>query len=771
MKKLLSLSVLALAVLVAATLAFGQTPACTLAICNVTTCTQNAFINGLPSAGNTNSTVTVNWPACSGASAVSWTGSSGLSYTLNAANTQVNVIGAGTTATGGGDQTVILIHTGDGTLFNFTTGATSTGFRFSGISVEQDASSVFSNGLFGIGGSSHNVRVDHTHFLENAASENSIWLIIYGQVLGVYDHNICDFIIGSVTNGVRVEADTLNGDTQGLGDGSWSLATGFGSFNFFFIETNIFTGGAADDCNHGGRIVFRHNIQHTAFFQTHEMENDFRGCRAVEVYQNVADSDPTVTGEGQYLDTRMGTALEWGNTLGNTWITNLAMVQDRTDTTHGQTAPPGGWGYCGTTFGPSNWDGNTNSSGYPCLDQVGRGQSDAIAGVFPTKCNTTAGCPSFNGTWPHNKVEPVYEWLDQFVPAPGHSGLNCFSADTSTIIANLDFYCYTLTWNGTAFVGTAFNGTGGTGSGPVASRPATCSPNVAYWETDHSQLDFCYAANTWSTLVSTPPSYVPATYPYPLVGNPAAPPVICIGAICTSGAFTSPQTISMSCPTTGCSVFYTTNGTTPTCSSTAYSSPFSQAIPSTVQAISCATGFSNSSVTTNVYTLFIPSTISTNSVIFSKQITPQPIGNWSGNYGVDGYVFPGITQSLPKYAAVSVSGANSYNWANSTTDGRGLLVGVSRTAPCWYGQQYYLDVNLTDGKTHPFTLYVVDWDSTSRGEIISITDAITGKVMDTRTVSGFNGGTYLQWQVTGHVHVNVNCTAGSNAVVSGLFFN
>ena len=38
----------------------------------------------------------------------------------------------------------------------------------------------------------------------------------------------------------------------------------------------------------------------------------------------------------------------------------------------------------------------------------------------------------------------------------------------------------------------------------------------AYWETDHNQLDYCTATNTWSTLTSSPPSYVPYTYPHPL---------------------------------------------------------------------------------------------------------------------------------------------------------------------------------------------------------------------------------------------------------------
>ena len=45
--------------------------------------------------------------------------------------------------------------------------------------------------------------------------------------------------------------------------------------------------------------------------------------------------------------------------------------------TYREAAPPEGWGYCGRSFSGtgSNWDGNTDQqTGYPCLDQPGRGE-------------------------------------------------------------------------------------------------------------------------------------------------------------------------------------------------------------------------------------------------------------------------------------------------------------------------------------------------------------------------------------------------------------
>jgi hypothetical protein len=65
----------------------------------------------------------------------------------------------------------------------------------------------------------------------------------------------------------------------------------------------------------------------------------------------------------------------------------------------------------------------------------------------------------------------------------------------------------------------------------------------------------------------------------------------------------------------------------------------------------------------------------------------------------------------------------------------------------------------------------VDWDSTSRAETISILDASTNAVLDTETFSSFHNGEYAEWDVQGHVLIQVTKTGGANAVVSGIFFD
>lgn len=149
-------------------------------------------------------------------------------------------------------------------------------------------------------------------------------------------------------------------------------------------------------------------------------------------------------------------------------------------------------------------------------------------------------------------------------------------------------------------------------------------------------------------------------------------------------------------------------------------------------------------------------------------------GTWVGTYGADGYaLFNGAT-SYPSYAQVTASGQQSWTWANSTADLRALQAGPgspTRMASCLYsGNTFSLDVNLTDGRSHQVALYMLDWDSTSRVQTVQVTNGTTGSLLDTRSVSNFNGGQYLVWNLTGHVKITFTCTGGVNAVGSGLFF-
>jgi uncharacterized repeat protein (TIGR01451 family) len=148
-------------------------------------------------------------------------------------------------------------------------------------------------------------------------------------------------------------------------------------------------------------------------------------------------------------------------------------------------------------------------------------------------------------------------------------------------------------------------------------------------------------------------------------------------------------------------------------------------------------------------------------------------GTWHGVYGLDGYSVANDSQSIPSYASFAVQNQLNYTWAASTTDPRALQTGSGsgRIAATWYGNSpFSFDINLTDGNTHQFALYAVDWDVNGRTETIQVVDANTNAVLDTRALSSFSNGVYLVWNFSGHVRINVVWTGGVNAVVSGVFF-
>jgi ELWxxDGT repeat protein len=152
-------------------------------------------------------------------------------------------------------------------------------------------------------------------------------------------------------------------------------------------------------------------------------------------------------------------------------------------------------------------------------------------------------------------------------------------------------------------------------------------------------------------------------------------------------------------------------------------------------------------------------------------------GAWTGVYGADGYSIINGATNLPAYAQLTTSGASTWTWAtaSSTTDNRDLQTGpgdASRIAACDYSDtSFTYDLNLTDGKAHQVALYAVNWDWWSyRNETITITDANTGAVLDSRNLTNFNNGQWLVWNISGHVKITVTNNGGLNAVASSIFF-
>jgi len=427
----------------------------------------------------------------------------------------LTIMGAGSqTIQGGGDATIITDNvpkTGFPTSALIVNTVTGKPFRLTAITFQGGSGGTGFNGSIQINGTSQQVRVDHVHFL----NLHDTAIAFLGWEYGVLDDCLFDFVSGSTNNGVRVQHGQWNGDTGPNGDVAYADLSFLGSGKAIFIENNTFNSlpltysdgffnGATTDSQLGGRFVFRFNIINRAITQNHGTQDRRRGNRTFEFYNNIFDwrCNPNCTSDqGSFaIFLRSGTGVVWQNT--STGFVNLVSAHnDRSETQF--TFPD--WVTAGSTQGFCNgsdlWDQNTGATGYPCLDQIGRGTGDLITGSPPlnTTTHTTA--------WPHQALEPTYEWLDTYNPPP-FNGFDAVWRSAQSIIApNRDFYLFSST----------FNGTSGVGAGLLAQRPATCTPLVAFWATDTSTLYQCTATNTWTVY------YTPFTYPHPLI--PPPPPV------------------------------------------------------------------------------------------------------------------------------------------------------------------------------------------------------------------------------------------------------
>ena len=142
------------------------------------------------------------------------------------------------------------------------------------------------------------------------------------------------------------------------------------------------------------------------------------------------------------------------------------------------------------------------------------------------------------------------------------------------------------------------NGTTPTTSSTVYSGPITVSSTET--------LEAIATATGYTTSAVASAAYT--------ITPPAATPTVSVAA----GTYNSVQTVTISDATPGAVIYYTTNGTTPTTSSTVYSGPITISSSETLEAIATATGYTTSAVASAAYTISIP----TNPVPLTSGITP-----------------------------------------------------------------------------------------------------------------------------------------------------
>jgi len=158
------------------------------------------------------------------------------------------------------------------------------------------------------------------------------------------------------------------------------------------------------------------------------------------------------------------------------------------------------------------------------------------------------------------------------------------------------------------------------------------------------------------------------------------------------------------------------------------------------------------------------------------KLDTSTMGNWRDTYGAEGYNVIGDTSAgNPHYRTgltVTPGAHNSGVWAASTLNPSALQSTVAgaptRIAAAWSQTSWTVNVNAPGG--HLVTLYLLDYTNAGYAETITVKDAVTGAVLDTRSASAFQTGAYYQWNVNGNVNITLTSTAGHWAVLSGIFF-
>lgn len=164
---------------------------------------------------------------------------------------------------------------------------------------------------------------------------------------------------------------------QGYGHKAWRDPLALGTYNATYIEdctiSQDLVASQFMDANHGGRFVVRYNTIRNAACDNHSLQNPFppsdfgRAGRAFEVYKNTFSAN----GGAAVYDAiwmRGGTGVIFNNTVTNVTgdAYNYAVILDNVRSAEEKGTP------LLSCDGTNSLDGNADSTGWPCLDQIGR---------------------------------------------------------------------------------------------------------------------------------------------------------------------------------------------------------------------------------------------------------------------------------------------------------------------------------------------------------------------------------------------------------------
>jgi len=315
-------------------------------------------------------------------------------------------------------------------------------------------------------------------------------IAIYGY--GIVSKKLTGLIHNCDMTRIRIVYYGSAGDAILNGNQRWSESSVLGTGDTLVIEDNIFRGTTPAtheqiiDTNWGGNYTFRFNTLINIYAEVHANLGNIRGGRTWEIYKNnISNANDYVSWYAMSI--RAGSGVIWDNTVTGKWDGRVIRFDNRRsyDTQY----------VTSICNGSQAIDGNLDSTGWPCRDQIGTSTDQWL---------WTSSNPN-----PPQLRSPAYVWNNTYGGVVWESHIDSSSAQH--IKKNRDVFEQV----------SSFNGTSGVGRGTLASRPSTCTTGVGYWATDQGNwnksgsggqgiLYKCTNTNKWELY------YTPYEYPHPL---------------------------------------------------------------------------------------------------------------------------------------------------------------------------------------------------------------------------------------------------------------
>lgn len=186
-----------------------------------------------------------------------------------------------------------------------------------------------------------------------------------------------------------------------------------------------------------------------------------------------------------------------------------------------------------------------------------------------------------------------------------------------------------------------------------------------------------------------------------------------------SSAVQAPYYVTISCPERQATIYFTTNGSTPTSSSTVYTNGFWMNAGGTIIAYSSSSGRIDSAPVTNTITTY---NYGSDRLFYYGQLTNTTLTTQAGvlslpnSYLATSYQGPlGLTNTTGYgYFAYPAAWDRGLGFAGCTNSGSGAAVGLATTGTYTNGNGVYF--NLVNVKGEPYHVY-----QTSSGSISNIT--------------------------------------------------